>query len=573
MMFAALYPQIQLRFARGADYNNIYAYNDLDEAAYAAYAQALIDSRPRRSNPYTGANDAPESLFSVQFLPAYAVALPARIIGADASAAFIVAGAIAAMLTAWTMFRLLRALTDDALFAWAATLMILCGGVLLNGEGAISELLRGGAAYPYFPFLRRYVPAVPFPFFWLFCLAVWRLLQTSNNKIHLRIAYSALCFAVLVYSYFYLWTTAAAFLFCAAAVWLLFRPDGWQIALRRIGIVAALMLFALVPYAMLLAQRDSTMDAVQLLNYTRAPDLLRPPELLALLGLTVICYGFWRRLFDEQNNLALFAVGLSLVPFAVFNQQIVTGRSLQPIHYQVFIVNYVALFAFSLAIFLVWRNRADKLPRASRPILIVATLATCAWGLVEARLTTNAVSAANQARDEAASVSKRLREINQPDATVLPLNLLQGDDSPAFAPNPVLWARHQHVFAGEDSAANKNRFHHFLYFAGIDENELARQLQAKNPVIVIALFGWDKLSARLSSNPNLLTDSEIQTATTEFADFRRNFNVREAARHKLSFVITDADNTPDLSNLDRWYERDAGERIGQSMLFRVHLRH
>lgn len=28
----------------------------------------------------------------------------------------------------------------------------------------------------------------------------------------------------------------------------------------------------------------------------------------------------------------------------------------------------------------------------------------------------------------------------------------------------------------------------------------------------------------------------------------------------------------DLSNLDRWYERDAGERIGSSILYRVRLR-
>jgi hypothetical protein len=48
--------------------------------------------------------------------------------------------------------------------------------------------------------------------------------------------------------------------------------------------------------------------------------------------------------------------------------------------------------------------------------------------------------------------------------------------------------------------------------------------------------------------------------------------LEKAARNKISYVITDFDYNQDFTNLDRWYERDAGERIGKFMLYRVKLK-
>src|SRR5215211_6740265 len=78
MMILALYPQLNLWVMRSSDWNGAYAYNDVDEVAYAAYLQALIDGRPRLSDPFTGRDDAPglkqpESLFPIQFIPPYAI--------------------------------------------------------------------------------------------------------------------------------------------------------------------------------------------------------------------------------------------------------------------------------------------------------------------------------------------------------------------------------------------------------------------------------------------------------------------------------------------------------------------
>ncbi len=97
----ALVPQFHLWAVRGATWQGSYVSFDFDEVAYASYLNALIAGRPRRNDPYTGRADAPgapqpESLFSIQCLPAYALALPARALGLSAADAFIIVRPLAA---------------------------------------------------------------------------------------------------------------------------------------------------------------------------------------------------------------------------------------------------------------------------------------------------------------------------------------------------------------------------------------------------------------------------------------------------------------------------------------------
>jgi hypothetical protein len=75
IMMLALWPQINMWIARGGNWQGSYVSVQGDEVAYSAYINALIDGRPRRNDPYSGRDDSPthpnpESLFSVQFLPA-----------------------------------------------------------------------------------------------------------------------------------------------------------------------------------------------------------------------------------------------------------------------------------------------------------------------------------------------------------------------------------------------------------------------------------------------------------------------------------------------------------------------
>src|SRR5689334_371517 len=135
----SLYPQFKLLYLRGNEWNGHYAYNDIDEVAYASYVRALIDGRPRKNDPYSGRDDTPdapqqESLFSIQFAAPYSIALPARVFGVGTP--------------------------------WAMTL-----------SGAVA-----GFPYPYFPGFRRYIPAMAMAAVFGLFAAVWRLIGIAERR-------------------------------------------------------------------------------------------------------------------------------------------------------------------------------------------------------------------------------------------------------------------------------------------------------------------------------------------------------------------------------------------------------
>src|SRR5205085_6232024 len=207
MTVLALCPQVYLWVERGRAWQGANAFFYTDEPAYAAYVNALADGRPRRCDPYTGRDDEPaaplpESLFSIQFVPAYMVALPARALHLSTATAFIVLAPLDAFLTSLALFWLLALLTRDERAAAAFVPFVLCLGILLSGNGLVRALLDQETAYVYLPFLRRYIPAAVFPCFMLFFPLAWRALTGATRRHRLSCAATAgACFAVCVYGY------------------------------------------------------------------------------------------------------------------------------------------------------------------------------------------------------------------------------------------------------------------------------------------------------------------------------------------------------------------------------------
>jgi hypothetical protein len=615
-----LYPQLKMFYLRGAEWNGHYAYNDIDEVAYASYIRALIDGRPRKNDPYSGRDDLPqdpqpESLFSIQFAAPYSIALPARVLGIGTPWAMTLSGALAGFLAALAGFWLIARISGSNWYGMAGSLIIFAGGALAAGEGAMPEIFFNGFSYPYFPGFRRYIPAMAMAaVFGLFAL-MWKLLSNAEGVVpnagsdlpgfaddacvderaagsasrtpsaalaissfrhYLIFAAALACFAYTVFSYFYIWTTAAAWLGCLAILWLVFRPAGFRQDLMNLVAVIGGCIASLLPYAWMLSRRSETMDDVQLLVYTRSPDLFRMPEYISIVCLFLIVVGLTKKAVDIGDRATLFALSLALVPLVIFNQQIITGRSLQPIHYQVFIGNYVAGLALVLTIGLFVRKKLGEPNTLTRMACAGVFLAAVIWGFVECHYTVRVLDDANVERDMALPVAKRLEELAAGDsdphrATVLAYDMIQADDLPSVAPQNVLWARHQHVFAGMSSVENKERYFKFLYYQNVDERGLDHLL--KNDFVAkIALFGWGRHTDRLSSEARPLTYGEIDREVRRYAEYRAAFNAFAAASPLLSYAVVNDHAGTDLTNLDRWYERDAGEVIGKYTLYRLTLR-
>jgi hypothetical protein len=581
LLVCAMYPQMKMWYLRGADWQGHYAYNDIDEVAYAAYLKALIDGRPRRNDPYTGRDDTPEqkqeeSLFSIQFAAPYSIALPARAFGIDAPTAMWLSGAIAAFLTGLFLFWLIGRVTDDSMFAMTGAIAVVCGGALAAGEGAIGEILGTGFSYPYFPGFRRYVPMMPFAAFFAMCACVWLMLKSEETRA--RIVYCVLAslgFAYFVFSYFYIWTTAAAWLACLALVWLVARPENWQRDFKAFVALGAACAASLAPYAILLSNRSHTMDDVQLLVFTRELDLWRMPELISFAVLAMLVLGIALKAFGGRDRATIFTLSLALVSFVVFNQQLVTGRSLQPIHYQVFIGNYVSALALVLTFGLLWREFGEKKPALANTVLAIVAIIATAWGIVECHYTVRVLDEANVERDEAMPVARRLTELAKTEpkrGEVYALSLTQGDDLPTVAPQTVLWARHQHVFAGVTWQENKERYYQHLYFQGYDEKQLANAMKNGDFVSMIALFGWGRHTDRLNSEYKPLTYGEIDDEAARFGEYVRNFNPQNSPQTIVSYVVVPSDWQVDFTNFDKWYERGEPETHGKYLLYRTRLR-
>ncbi len=574
----ACYPQFKMWYAQGDQWQGHYAYNDIDEVAYAAYLQALIDGRPRKNDPFTGRDDTvlspqPESLFSIQFAAPYTIAIPARLLGISAPTAMTLCGALAGFLAAFACFWLIGAITDDSVFAMAGSLVVLCGGALAAGEGAIGEILGIGVSYPYFPFLRRYVPAVPFPVFFLLLGSIWQL--TGSEELKSRLIWatiSFLSFAFLVFSYFYIWTTAAAWLVCITVLWLALRPNNWFRDVKGFFLLGIGCCVPLAAYGYLLSNRSQTMDDVQLLVFTHQPDLARFPEYISFFILAIIFIGVFVKAIDLRSRAVIFAISFALVPIVVFNQQVITGRSLQPIHYQVFIGNYVAALALVTGIGVFWKKIVSR--KISNSIAIAVSLAAVGWGFVECYYTVRALDRANVIRDNGMPLAKKLNEAagNHPSRfrkTILSIGTIQSDDSPTVAPQNVLWSRHQHVFAGLTWQESKERYYQYLYYQNYDEKWLERRLQTRDFVSMISLFGWARHSSRLSSEAKPLTSTEIKVEADRYREYRNNFSLKEATNPELYFLVIPIDREIDFENIDKWYERDDGELIGIYRLYRL----
>ncbi|HQZ95058.1 MAG TPA: hypothetical protein PLP21_02005 [Pyrinomonadaceae bacterium] len=593
----SLYPQMKMVYMRGADWNGHYAYNDIDEVAYGSYLKALIDGRPRKNDPYTGRDDSPEtpqqeSLFSIQFAGPMTIAVPARILGIGAPWAMTISGAVAAFLTALAIFWLLGMITGDSIFAMAGSLIVLAGGALFAGEGAIGEILGTSYSYPYFPGFRRYIPAMAFPAFFMLVGLVWKMVAHETHEKHenenkvetvasfpfLAISFAVLAFAYIVFSYFYVWTTAAAWLGCLGVCWIIARPDGIWGDLRRLVVLGVGCLSALVPYAWLLANRSHTMDDVQLLVLTRALDLTRVPELIGFVVLAVIAIGVATKMLVLRDRGTLFAISLALTPAIVFNQQVITGQSLQPIHYQVFIGNYVAGLAVVVTFGLIWRTVEGLHKTPAKLAMAAVAFVAAGWGFVECHYTVRVLDDVNVIRDEAYPVGKRLTELaaNDPDKhkrIVLHLGIAEGDDLPTIAPQSVLWARHQHVFPGVDWQESKERYYQQLLYQGVGEKQLADGMKKGDDFVsMISLFGWGRHTDRLNSAYKPLTFGEIDSEARKYAEYAAKFDARGEGVPRLDYLVLPVELDPYLANVDRWYSRTDREQFGKYVLYRLNLK-
>ena len=590
MLLLSLIPQLHLWIVRGREWNGAYVSPQSDEPLYSAYVNSLIQGRTRKNDPFGGRDDSsasplPESIFSVQFVPAYVIAVPARGFGVSAASAFIILIAAAAVLSSLAVFWLLFDIVRDSRVAAAGTLFVLCLGGVVGKYGLFGTFID--IPFPVLPFLRRYAPSATFPLFFVFQLAVWRALTRGRKRTALAHALLAgVTLVILVYSYLYLWTAAAAWLACMGGLWLYLRPADRRKSFRLLLTISGITVVGLMPYAYMLLRRASQTDEQQILTSTHFPDLLRAHEIIGAGILVALLIGIRRTRFKVTDPRVIYAASLSLLPFVVFNQQVLTGKTMQVFHFEAYAVNYSTMVGVVVTFALFFQP-------VSRRLLLWVTTLSFAWGLIAVGLPARLAFVPSAIdTDRSVPVFMRLHELAEVDGTTHDLRTNQRSSTLVFSPKVSLtkwlatWTSQGTLLdqTGVDCGTitrqeRKQLFYMHLYYSKVSTEDFRQVLSgAQDPPkdeLISApsvVFGHARMFPQLTSRFDPIKPHEVEHEVNAYQTYTDSFSRNEALKRPITYAVISAHSNFDFTNLDRWYDRDDGEQIGDYILFRLKLR-
>jgi len=569
ILLLALYPQFISWMNDGT--NGTYFVSNYDEPAYSAYVNALIEGRPRKFDPFLQTPSNAESLYSIQMVPAYAIALPARLLGISVSTAFILLIALVAIASYLAVTKLLSDVTGNDTVSAAAGLMVLCLGTAVAFQGELRHLVTGSVLLDFLPFLRRYQPGFAFPIFFVFALAFYRSLFRPVRRQGWA-AVAGILFAILVFSYFYLWTAAAAWAMLLAVLAIIFAKQERSNAVRSLAITGVIAAAALIPYFVMLADRASDLDAVQLLTRTRSPMFASPVLVVGIiLGVAALLIARSKGIAFSDSRLLLL-LSFAFLPAILLNQQVVTGILLQPVHYEIFICNYLALVAASILV-ISFIGTGPSSNETAKKLSVMVVAAATVWGFVEVSGATARASAAAFIRDGSMPALELVaRQTKGKDAIVAAGNFVTADITPSVGSLRPLWNAHLSSAGGISIAENKRLFYLYLYFGGYGPDDLGEALRTRSFETTAAIFGSDRALPELAGPVGQITSAEIAEETAKYRAFVNALTKETATVPTLSYVIVPEKEEGDLTNLDRWYQRDGGTDAGLFRVYKLELR-
>ena len=124
----------------------------------------------------------------------------------------------------------------------------------------------------------------------------------------------------------------------------------------------------------------------------------------------------------------------------------------------------------------------------------------------------------------------------------------------------------------------KEFFYMHLYYAKADIESLRQALSGApedptmNYYARACIFGHERVVPALSDHFRPIQPEEIEEAIDIYQKYANSFSREHVLKRPVTYTITPADPAFDFSNIDRWYERDAGERVGTYVLHRLKVR-
>ena len=272
--------------------------------------------------------------------------------------------------------------------------------------------------------------------------------------------------------------------------------------------------------------------------------------------------------------------------FIVFNQQVLTGKTMQAFHYEISVVNYSTLVGLLITATLFWK----PIPR--RLLIWIAALSFL-WGFIVVALPSRllfvpyAVNA-----DKGVPVLLRLKELSKQDGTLADLQSKGQASTVVFSPSISLasllptWSSQGTLldvggvdFGSVTREERKVFFHMHLYYSNVDIEAFRRVLYGtdENPSDELSttrslIFGHERTIQALTPRFQPIRDVEIEREFQAYLSYANSFTREEAIKRPITYAVIPTGGDFDFSRLDRWYERDVGETLGAYTLYRLKLR-
>src|SRR4029077_9071689 len=289
-----------------------------------------------------------------------------------------------------------------------------------------------------------------------------------------------------------------------------------------------------------------------------------------------IVVGIRRRIIERSNPVLLYAASLALLPFIVFNQQVLTGKTMQAFHYEISVVNYSTLVGLLITLTLFWK------PVPRRFLAWMAAL-SFAWGLIVVALPARLIFVPFAVKaDKSVPVLRRLKELSKQDGTLADLQAKGQTSVLVFSPSIAVvsllptWTAQGTLldvggvdFGSVTREERKQFFYMHLYYSNVDLDAFRRVLNgAIDPTrdelstARSLTFGHERTIEALTPEFKPVKTDEVEGKLQTYQAYANSFTSEEAAKRPLTYAVVPVGDSFKFANLDRWYERDSGETVG-----------
>lgn len=256
----------------------------------------------------------------------------------------------------------------DKFAALCSAAVLLLADSVLRPFG-ISQIFQGVSPDSFLRIARPVNPGLIYIFFFGFLISFWLFYKKRDWRYGVA---SVVLLGLNFYNYFYSWTFLYAF--GGLLVLLILFQKRWQEAMK-IGSVFAGALVIAIPYGINL-YRVALHSAYEEVSLRFGVVLTHAPLFVGVVvvgALIVFFLGFPK----EDKEKYLFGLALLLAPFVTMNQQLLTGKVLQPAHYHWFFHRPIAvIIVFVVIFYLLSQRRLDFYKKGFATLVLAASIAT-----------------------------------------------------------------------------------------------------------------------------------------------------------------------------------------------------